>query len=246
MKSIKTKLILLIVGALFIVSATFGIVSYTMAKKMLLKETERNFIQITTEISRVVQANMEKNISIVESLGERRIVDDNTPWAEKVSDLKNEAERTGFQMFALADLSGRAVFYNAQRTTHNISERPYFKRAVSGISTYSDVVMNMETGLLTVTVAVPLKRNNRIVGVLFGMREGNEITNLIKDIKLGETGYAYILNNKGANQGHRNTKLVDEQYNPIEAAKNDSNVRELAEVVKIAISGKSGVAQYLF
>jgi methyl-accepting chemotaxis protein len=144
MNSIKIKLILLIVGALFLVSVTFGIVSYTQARKTLLQETERNFLQITTEISRVIQANMEKNIAIVETLGQRRVVDDNTPWAEKVAYMKSEAERTGFQKFALADLSGKAVIYNQERTTVNISDRPYFKRALSGEPTFSDIVMSRE------------------------------------------------------------------------------------------------------
>ncbi len=246
MNSIKIKLILLIVGALFVVSVTFGIVSYTQARKTLLQETERNFIQITTEISRVIQANMEVNIAIVESLAERRIVDDNTPGAQKVAFMQSEAERTGFQMFALTDLSGKAVFYNSKRTTYDLSDRAYFKRAVSGISTYSDVVISKDTGLPIVTVAVPLKRNNRIMGVLFGMRDGGEISNLVKDVKLGETGYAYIANKEGTMQGHVNNKLVTDQFNPIKSAVQDKSLVHLAEVFTRMTRGESGVAQYFF
>ena len=246
MNSIKIRLILLIVGALFLVSVTFGVVSYMQARSLLLQQTEQNFTELTNEISRVVQANMEVNIAIMEALAERRIVDDNTPWAEKVIFFEAEAKRTGFEMFALTDLAGSAVFYNAQRTTHDISDRAYFKRALSGISTYSDVVINRETGLPTVTVAVPLKRNNRIVGVLFGMRDGGEISGLVRNVKLGETGYAYIANKEGTIQGHVNEKLVIDMFNPIRAAVQDKSLAPLAEVFTRMTRGESGVAQYFF
>ena len=52
MNSIKNKLILLIVSALILVCAIFGVVSYTQAKKILLNKTENSFLELTAEISK--------------------------------------------------------------------------------------------------------------------------------------------------------------------------------------------------
>ncbi len=246
MNSIKTKLIMLIVGALLLVSVTFGIVSYTQSGKTLLAQTDQNFIRLTTEISRVVQANMNVNIAIMESLAERRIVDDKTSWKEKVVFMETEAKRTGFQMFAVADQEGRAVFFNSERTVHNIGDRSYFKRAVSGVSTYSEVVISKDTGLPVVTVAVPLKRDGKITGVLFGMRDGDEISKLVANIKIGETGYVYIINREGTVQGHKDSKLILNQYNPIKASEENKDLLPLAEFLKKAIADGGGAGEYAF
>jgi len=245
-KSIKTTLIMLIVGVLFGVSVTFGLVSYIQSKAILLKQTEQDFTRLTGEISRVVKANMDVNIAVMESLAEQRIVDDGTSWSEKISFLNSEAKRTGFDMYAITDISGNATFFNMQRTTYNISDRTYFKRALSGVSTYSDVVINKDTGLLTVTVAVPLKRNGRITGVLFGMRNGDEITKLVEAIQIGETGYAYIINRDGTIQGHKNKKLVNEMYNPIKKAESDKSITPLAGFLKKTMAEGGGTDQYNF
>jgi methyl-accepting chemotaxis protein len=246
MNSIKTKLILLIVGALFIVSVTFGIVSYTQAKKILLDETDRNFVQLNQEVSRVVQAKLENYISIVETLAERRIIDDNTPWAEKVAFFQKEAERTGFESFGLIDISGNAFRFDSQRSESVLADRDYFKKAIAGISNYSDVFISRVTGQPSVAVAAPIKRNGRITGVLYGIRDGNELSNYVKDVKIGQTGYAYIVNKEGTVIGHGNSKLVLEQYNPIKASAQDKSVEPLAEFLKDGIAKGSALGQYFF
>lgn len=246
MNSIKNKLILLIVSALILVCAIFGVVSYTQAKKILINKTETSFLELTSEISKVVQTSMRVNIAVVETLSERRIIDDNTPWPEKLAFMEKEAKRTGFEVFAFADINGNSIRFNAARDAAKVSDRDYYIRAMQGISTYSTVFISRVTQLPSVSVAVPVKRDGKIIGVLYGIRDGNEISQLVEKIKIGETGYAYVVSREGTVQGHRNSKLVTGMYNPIKASAEDKSVAPLAELLKKAISGEKGVAQYFF
>ncbi len=246
MNSIKNKLILMIVGALFLVAVIFGIISYSQAKKLLLAQTDRSLLEMTNEITKVMQANMEINISIVESLAERRLIDDNTPWDEKVAILSKEAKRSGFDIFAIADTKGNSIRFNMERSPAQVSDRSYYIRAMSGISNYSEVFISRVTGLPSVSVAAPIIRDGKITGVFYGLRDGNEISRLVEMIKMGETGYAYVIDKKGVIQGHKNNKLVLDMYNPIIAATQDKNLEPLAAVIKKAIAGEKGTAQYFF
>ena len=246
MNSIKNKLILLIVGAIFLVCAIFGVISYMQSKSILLHKTETSFLELTSEISKVINANMRVNIAVVETLAERRIIDDNTPWPEKLAFMEKEAKRTGFEVFAFADTNGNSVRFNAGRDAAKVTDRDYYIRAMQGISTYSTVFISRVTQLPSVSVAAPVKRDGKIVGVLYGIRDGNEITHLVEKIKIGETGYAYVINKEGVVQGHRNSKLVTGMYNPIKASAEDKSVLPLAEMLKKAISGQRAVAQYFF
>ncbi|HOP64353.1 MAG TPA: methyl-accepting chemotaxis protein [Spirochaetota bacterium] len=246
MKSIKTKLILLIVGALFLVSIAFGIVSYTQSKNILLAQTEQSYLELTGEVSRVIQNSMRVNIAVVETLAERRIIDDDTPWPEKVSFLAKEAKRTGFDIFAIADTQGNSTRFNLERAAAKISDRNYYIRAMSGISTYSEVFVSRVSGLPSVSVAVPIKRNGKITGVLYGIRDGNEISHIVENIKIGETGYVYVVDKTGTIQGHKNNKLVTDMYNPIKASAEDKTLIPLANLIKRANTGEKGAAQYFF
>jgi len=246
MNSIRKRLILLIVGALFLVSIVFGIVSYTQARSILLQQTEQNFRRITSEIGRVVQSQMGINIATMEALASLSIIDDNTPWGEKVAFLQGEAKRTGFEVFSFADTDGNSVEFNMERKPNKVGDRPYFRRALSGTSSYSDVLISRVTGQPVVVVAVPVKRRGEIKGVLLGIRDGNEITKLVEKITMGETGYSYIINREGTNQGHRNRKLVLEQFSPIKAVAENKSLLPLVEFLKKAMAEGGGAAQYYF
>jgi methyl-accepting chemotaxis protein len=237
---------MLIVGALFLVSVTFGIVSYYQSRKTLLAQTEQNFIRLTAEISRVVETSMKINIAVMESLAERPLVDDNTSWKEKVAFMETEAKRTGFSVFAFADAGGNSVEFNPERKANKIANRKYFIRALSGIPTYSDVVISGVTGQPVVVVAVPVMRSGVVKGVLLGIRDGNEITRLIENVRIGVTGYSYIINREGTNQGHRNTKLVHEQFSPIKAVAENKSLQPLVDFLNKAMAEGGGAARYFF
>ncbi len=246
MNSIKTRLIMLISACLFVVSVIFGVLSYYQSKSIILGESEKSILKINEEINRVIQANMEKQIALVETIAVRRIIDDKTPWDEKVSSLQKEAGRLGFQVFALAGPDGSAVRFDEKKSKAQLADRAYFKTAISGKSSYSDVIISRVTGEPTVIVAVPLIRDGQIKGVFYGVRDGKELTGLIKDIQYGESGYAYIVNKEGTIIGHKNYDLVLKQFNPIKASKDDPKMLPLANAVERLIKGEKGVASYFF
>jgi len=246
MNSIKVKLTMLIVTCLFVVSVTFGILSYYQSKSIILAESEGNMLRISEEINRVFQANMGKQIALVETLALRRIVIDNTPWNDKVKDLQKEAARLGFQSFALAAPDGKAVRFDKDKSKADLKDREYFKTAISGKSNYSDVIISRVTGEPTVIVAVPLKRDGAIKGVFYGVRDGREISNLVKDFKYGESGYAYVVNKEGTVIGHKNYDLVLKSFNPIKASKEDPELVPLAEAFELMIKGEKGLVHYFF
>ncbi len=246
MNSIKNKLILFITGSIFFVSISFGVISYMQAKRVVMGQTNQSFVEFAEEMARGVEANMRVNITVMESLRERKIIDDNSPWEGKLEILQKEARRAGFDSFGLADSSGNVISFVKDRNKVNVSDRPYFIRALSGVSAYSEVLLNRLTGQPTTIIAVPVIRNGAIKGVLIGQRNGNELSDYVNKVKIGKTGYAYMAGKDGAVIAHRNSKLVLERFNPIKAVEQDKSLEPLAAVVKKMIHGETGVANYFF
>ena len=81
---------------------------------------------------------------------------------------------------------------------NNISNEPYFKKSLSGKIFVSDVVKSRATGNPVFVVSSPLKMNNEIVGVYFGIINMNYFDrHFIAPVKFGKSGYTFMYKKDG-------------------------------------------------
>lgn len=105
----------------------------------------------------------------------------------------------------------------------------------------------MVTGDPIIIIATPIYLNGNQSGVFYGIKDGSSISKIADEINYGKTGYGYIINDNGTVVGHPNSNLVLEQYNVIEASKQDFSVEELADLIKTQVFlRESGSGDYLF
>ena len=72
------------------------------------------------------------------------------------------------------------------------------------------------------------------------------LSELIASAGFGETGYAYIISGKGVIQAHPDNDLVLVQFAPVEAAKEDSSFKSLAEAVSALLNNTRGTNRYTY
>lgn len=101
----------------------------------------------------------------------------------------------------------------------NVSDRQYFKDAIAGKTVISDVLQSRTTGNPIVVVATPIKDGETVRGVLFGVLDLNWFSSkFISNIKVLETGYAFLFDQKGTFIAHPDknqilkTKLGDFEW----------------------------------
>ena len=61
---------------------------------------------------------------------------------------------------------------------------------------------------MIMTYAVPIRNNDQIVGVLVAYANGNALSELCKDIQIGEGGDAFMINSSGITIANRNQEKV--------------------------------------
>lgn len=123
-----------------------------------------------------------------------------------------------------------------QGTLANIADRAYFKEVMGGAGVVvSDVLVAKGTGQVSVVLAVPIRDGQGIRGVLLGVVDLNYLSNYIAHTKVGETGYAFVVDRNGGIVAHPDQKLVKEM----------TDMSALAPV-KAVIAGQAGVAEYEF
>ena len=85
----------------------------------------------------------------------------------------------------------------------DVKDRVYFIEAMKGEQYVSDGVRSKATGDPVFMIASPVKDNEEVKGVLFGVVDLTQFNrNTVDTVKVGKTGYAYIYNREGTVLAH--------------------------------------------
>ncbi len=165
-------------------------------------------------------------------------------WEMQRPVLQEETRRLGYLRMGVAKFDGKIDYLDG--SSANISDREYFQKALQGKTCISDPLLSKVNNTMVTIVASPIKNNGQITGVLTATLDANFMSNLVKGIKLGESGYAFIINREGTTIAHPNNELVIKQYNIIKAATQEQGLKELAALTQKMIKGGSGSGEYSY
>jgi methyl-accepting chemotaxis protein len=121
-------------------------------------------------------------------------------------------EYKAFQRIHMLDAQGIAHGSSSHKSRGklNLSSRSYFKKALTGETVISDVLVSKATGLPVLVLASPIKdAQGAVKGVMAGVVDLGEFTGMVMNrIKIGETGYAYLLTHDGKVAAHPDKKQI--------------------------------------
>lgn len=240
MNSLQTKLTVIILAIFLVSLGTLGGLNYWQANKMLTE----NIFEDLNGMAGAAAENIgdwlaarqgEMAMMAVAPVIQGGKVEEIVPFLASATKAANGI----YDGINYATPDG--VAHNPKGGTFNVAERPYFKQAVSGKATISDPLVTKDTGHTVTTVAVPVKVNGRVVGVLFGGANLSSITKEVQEVKVGKTGYAYVIQGDGLMIMHPNKDLVM-KYNPAK----DDKVPALAAATERMMKGEKAVMTYEF
>ncbi len=132
------------------------------------------------------------------------------------------------------------IAHDSKGVIIDLHTRAYFQKAMKGEAVISDPVVSPASGDLVAVVAVPVKSEGRVTGVLFGAMSLNELAKKVSMVKLGQTGYAYVLKGDGLTIANQNKELVMKD-NPLKNEKLPASLRAATERM---VKGETGTAIY--
>ena len=132
---------------------------------------------------------------------------------------------------------------------NDYSDREYYKASINGDTFVSEPLISKVTGKLTTIISAPLWKNGiaggEIVGVIYLVPDENFLNDTMSEIKIGETGSAYMLNKEGLTIASTNPENVCVE-NTIQASQTDKSLEKLAEIEKQMIKGYNGFGKYTY
>jgi methyl-accepting chemotaxis protein len=235
----------LIVGALVLLFMVgMAVVSNTIASE-IMETTAKKSLQNQSNIAAQLIADgiIEAELNVLYELANRartRTLD----WEIQRDSLLPEIDRHGYLDFGIVGLDGMA-HYIKDDSISNLADRDYIIQSLAGHSVISDVLISRVIGKPVVMFAAPIFVDDQVRGVLIGRRDGAVLTDMTSQIGLGDTGYVYMINAKGTVICHPDTDLVYNQFNPIEAVKENSSLRSLASFFEGTLNNDNEIAEYI-
>lgn len=247
MKSIKYKLLLIFTAIILILNIGIGTFTTTAITKQLVRDAHDHLMDMAKQEAKYVQARIDGQLAYISSLAQNPILlDENLTLDEKVAFFEAEAKRSGYLAFAFADKEGNSTVFNSKHETTNVASREYFQTALNGQTSVSDLIISSATGELVTIFSAPVYDQGELVGVIYGRRDGNTLSEIVSSVSYKQTGYAYMINNQGVTVGHKSTDLVFAQDNDIENMKTDESLRELGELTQKMTSREIGSGEYTY
>ncbi|WP_243149533.1 methyl-accepting chemotaxis protein [Clostridium niameyense] len=142
----------------------------------------------------------------------------------------------------ITDINGMQIAKYPSIGNINISHRDYFKKAMEGMGSYSDIIISPLTGESIIIYCTPIKTNNKIIGTVSSIFEIKSLSNLLACSTKDLNCTFGILDNKGS-------LLLTNKRNSILNSKPSSsnkivNLSNL-EPVKKLIHNESGSGKFI-
>ncbi|HAB60619.1 MAG TPA: methyl-accepting chemotaxis protein, partial [Lachnospiraceae bacterium] len=242
-ESIRVKLILYFTMIVLLSSITLGVMSIKVASNIITKEAESTMITLANDAAKLEYSRLEtqnKRLETIAAIDEIRSMD----GVLQQPILVNMLKETGFSELGIIHLD-RTVVYSNNESIQLPESNPILK-VLEGTEGVINFTISPMTNELVLVQAVPIVKDNKVVGALLGRRDGSALSEMAADTGYGKEGYGFIVNNEGTVIGHKNIDLVNSQYNSIKEVENDKSLEELASTMRKAITEEQGTGNYSF
>ncbi|WP_378954009.1 methyl-accepting chemotaxis protein [Pelosinus sp. sgz500959] len=197
-KSIRVRLMFIGGLILFFSLGILALGSYYYSSQFLSKSVDETAISIGSDYSHRVQGQVRDVTTRLEELASsqqiRNIKDSNNQKQAMADSLKRIEE---LDMITFIYLDGTAIRASGEKSK-GYTDREYFKKVQSSRQSYvSEILVSRSTGKLSAIIAVPVMDNGELKGIITGTYLLEKVSSLVKDVKLKESGYGFLIDGKG-------------------------------------------------
>ncbi len=231
MKYLKSKMLFFVSLLLGFTIIFFTTISSILYYSSSMKESKKNSSYLAAAYQQGIDSvlNIYRNqLSITAS--KRFLTDGKTSVSDQKLTLQEEAEVSGFEYITVADALG------ANDKGDPVADQEFFKQAKNGVAYISNPFLNAEQKLM-VYVAAPIGSTGK---VLYGELPYQTISDALTKIKIGESGYAFVVNKDGTTVIHPNADNVANPQNYIELAKQNASYAPTAKIFQQMMTGATG------
>ena len=173
-----------------------------------------------------------------------RLADPEKPVQDKKAIIQQRMDQQGFIEGIVIDSKGMDIFSGT-----DLSNTEYFTECMKGNTYVGTPTYNEVTKKVTMVVAAPLWKdgipNTTPVGAIVYVPDGEFLNNIMREIKVGKSGTAFMVNSGGTTIADIDSTIVGVE-NGIELGKTDSKLRAFGKIVEKMANGETGTGTYTY
>jgi methyl-accepting chemotaxis protein len=227
----KAVWIMLLVGIIPV--GIFGWITLSQSEKRMRDDTKALLAEVTRGLSMHVDEWIDKNVRVLIAASNFDAIRSMDPVAQtEILKAVGQAYPWMYLVFT-TDAGGANIARNDGKALRDYSDRQYIKDVMGGKDLAWQVLIGKTSHKPALVLAVPIKRGGEIVGVLANAMQLDDISKRIAAWKRGETGFAFLVDERGKVVAHQVEDYVKEQ-------------RQLGQhpLIKSYASGHSGFHQF--
>ncbi len=182
--------VVLVITLVSFVSINFITKTEYTSKRDLLERLSENAYMESTNISYVLQ----ENFTTLETLALFIQSYDDLHNDKLFSILDQVSNNNNYVRISVTDEKGNNC---SPDSSISIADRNYFKLAINGKSTVSDLIISRVDGLPCIVIAVPIKKDNKVIGVLRSVLQQDKLNEMLDSDNFSGNEMAYIVQKDG-------------------------------------------------
>lgn len=238
LKSLKMRMLVFIISIILTLAVTNMIISISVSYKGITDVVKSDLESTGKLVNSLVVQNlnqMKTNIEASTQGGSLKSINSRVVTEY----LNNQCQLYGYKDLEVVSQSGEITrSASGNHIGDSYADRDYFNEAVNGTTAVSTTELNADNELV-IRVAAPYE-----LGILVATYDGSVLSDLIKDLRIGETGNAFLIDNTGTMIAGIYPELVNERQNFIEMGKTDKSYQSAARMYQTMLTGKTGIGTY--
>lgn len=209
-KSLVFRLVLFVGLSIIFFNFLQILVTGKITKKSTLEDSANDYAVVVKAYSQVVSEKIEAyfyamNFYVNSDVAQEGSLAQMRQWL--VSQEDHRISEFDYIMLAGSD----GIAYTDTGKQIDISDRPYFKAIMQDGKTrfIDDPVVSRTTGQSVIHVTRAIVRNGKNIGLFSGVMQSKYLGEIISNIKIGSTGYAFVLADDGTVISHPNRDWIN-------------------------------------
>lgn len=206
---IKNKIFISFSSAISILLVILGVIIYMSISNIMVDNIQKLSLEIAESRAGAISRYIEGIGREMKTEAERNLMK-TMDKAKIVEDLKKQIEtrKDTYDIFFISDIEGN--YTTTEDKSGNIADREYFKKIVNENKEYaiSEPLISKATGKAMFVYAYAIKDDSgKTIGVLGNNISLNVISNMAAEVKVGKTGYGWIMDKTGLVFAHPSEEI---------------------------------------